>query len=368
MTRIRDGEAVPDSKLPVEIVVSPGAPRGCHYIEPAPLSVRDAMPGAIDAPHYYENKRYRLRSDENGLLLCGDPPASPDYSIVVFGESTIEDRYIEEPLRCVSIARTELEKLTSLKIDMRNASVSGVHSMHSILMLLTKVIPLRPDAVVLVQNINDLKQLMYFGSYWTTYGNHTFLYPKAAQQPAAARPLPFRVMSAAARRLRALARRLLPQSASASQPIQEKKQKMEWWEYSVPQQGLALTDFETLSGNFRSSMEAFVGVCRAWGIKPVLATQPNRITGTEPPDATIRTQMAPLFELGLDYQSYARLYHGFNATIREVATQLDVPLIDLEQHVPKEPALIWDSVHLTPAGAKASGESLAAGLRSALFV
>ena len=47
-----------------------------------------------------------------------------------------------------------------------NAAKAGNNSMHSLLLLIGKVIPRRPDYVVLMHNVNDLAQLRRHGGYW----------------------------------------------------------------------------------------------------------------------------------------------------------------------------------------------------------
>jgi hypothetical protein len=363
--RVRDGNDPEVADLPAEIQVNPGRRRQCSFIEPAPYSTVDAMPGDIPVPHYYANRRYRLRYDDNGLLCCGETHDTPDHSVVFLGESTLEDRYLDEERRAATVAKYRMEELTGKRVNVGNAAVSGVHSIHSLLMMLVKVIPTRPSAIVMLHNTNDLKQLMYFGSYWSTYGRHTFLRDVPLAMPQGVRRYqPRRLIAGIMRRLKRLLRHLSVQSAIAAEAT--KKQKAEWWEYAVPAHGFQQTDFAVLSREYARSLESFVCLCRAWGITPVLATQPNRIFGDEPVDDTVRTQMRPLFELGIDYKRYADFYQGFNLTVREVAVRLDAALIDLDQAVPKESQFIWDSVHLTRAGAERSGVAMAEILSTVL--
>jgi hypothetical protein len=147
---------------------------------------------------------------------------------------------------------------------------------------------------------------------------------------------------------------------------EKKKEKNEWWEYAVPEKGFKQTNYEDMANDFRGSLESFVTVCRSWGIKPVLVTQPNRIDGDKPADKTIETQMAPLFEFGIDYKTYCSFYKGFNEQIRSVALEMSVPLIDLDNEIPKENIYIWDSIHLTQKGAKISGMAIAKRLQDVI--
>ncbi len=61
-----------------------------------------------------------------------------------------------------------LEQQTHLKVNSYNAGRSGNNSLHSLNILLNKVVNLKPDIVVMMHNINDLAILMYEKTYWNT--------------------------------------------------------------------------------------------------------------------------------------------------------------------------------------------------------
>ena len=58
---------------------------------------------------------------------------------------------------------------------MINGGVSGNHTLHSTLNLIAKVIPLKPDYVVLMHNTNDLGVLRQTGSYWDAPQNRSLV-------------------------------------------------------------------------------------------------------------------------------------------------------------------------------------------------
>lgn len=59
-----------------------------------------------------------------------------------------------------------LEQKTGKKVTSINAAMGGNNSLHSLDILLNKIIPLKPDVVVMMHNINDLVALMYDKTYW----------------------------------------------------------------------------------------------------------------------------------------------------------------------------------------------------------
>ena len=59
-----------------------------------------------------------------------------------------------------------LEEALTVKVNSYNAARSGNNSLHSINILLHKLMPLKPDIVVMMHNINDLVALLYEQTYW----------------------------------------------------------------------------------------------------------------------------------------------------------------------------------------------------------
>jgi hypothetical protein len=59
-----------------------------------------------------------------------------------------------------------LEKKSGLRVNAYNAAMAGNNSLHSINILLNKVIPLQPNIVFMMHNINDLAILLHEDSYW----------------------------------------------------------------------------------------------------------------------------------------------------------------------------------------------------------
>jgi lysophospholipase L1-like esterase len=94
-------------------------------------------------------------------------------------------------------------------------------------------------------------------------------------------------------------------------------------------------------------LRAFARLCHAFGIEPVLMTQPSVTTPSAdtPRWVTAKNQQA------------------FNDEVRRVAREEEVPLIDLAQHladdVPNWEApntVFYDGIHVTAAGAKIYAE------------
>jgi lysophospholipase L1-like esterase len=345
-----------------EVIVEPGTRREIGFIEPPVNGVKRAFPGRIDAPYFYEQKLYTLRYDKDGFLLGGPRDDDPDATVVMLGDSTSEDRYLDEDARTSSRAAIELRELTGLRVNVHNAAVSGAHSLNSLLSLVVKVLPMQPRAATLMHVSNDLKQLLYFGSYWEAFGQSTMLRPQRETAATGSRLAEIRRDPATT--LRKLARRALRLIPGRSHPIgtlPSKSTKAVWWEYMTPERGFALRDPALLQDSFARNLNLFVSICRHSGIAPVLLTQPNRLTA-KGPDEVLKTQMSPLFRLGMPYDEYKALFDGFNDVVRRVAAAQGAALVDLAETVPQEPRFIWDSLHLTVSGAAFAARQIAATL------
>ena len=344
-----------------EVIVEPGTRREVAFSEPAINSVKRAFPGKISAPYFFEQKLYTLRYDENGFLAGGPTDAAPDAAVVMLGDSTSEDRYLDEDARTASQVAVKLRASTGKRINVHNAAVSGANSMNSLVGLFVKILPMKPAVATMMHVSNDLKQLLYFGSYWQTFGEPVMLRPRR-ERPVARSPLvelcrtPYSAARKVGRRLTSVFR-----SHDRSSEGATKAPKEVWWEYMTPDRGFAQRDPVRLTASFAPNLHLFVSMCRHAGIVPMLLTQPNRLT-SQGPDAVLKTQMNPIFRLGMPYEEYKALFDAFNDTVRSVAVERGAALVDLAALVPQEPRFIWDSIHLTEAGAAVAAGPIASAL------
>ena len=90
----------------------------------------------------------------------------PDISLVFLGGSTTVCHYLDENLRFPYLTGVLLENKLGIKINSYNAGRSGNNSLHSIDILLNKILPINPQIVVMMHNINDVTTLVYERSYW----------------------------------------------------------------------------------------------------------------------------------------------------------------------------------------------------------
>lgn len=182
------------------------------------------------APNSLERKYYRITTDRHGFIGPSEIHPEPDLKIVFLGGSTTECLYMDEEQRFPYLVGRQLEKQLNKKINTYNGGVSANESMHSLNILMNKVLPLKPTAVVLMHNINDLVILRSQGTYW---------YPN-----------------------------------SLKSHVQTSKNV--FTRYEFPPNHNAYHEKE-ISQEFQHNLETFIAICRIRGIMPVLMTQANRV-------------------------------------------------------------------------------------------
>jgi hypothetical protein len=114
-----------------------------------------------------EKKSYRVRTDANGFILPYKQYARPDFTLVFLGASTTACIYMDEESRFPALVGNLLEQKTGKRVTSYNSGVGGNNSLHSLDLLLNKIIPLKPNVVVMMHNINDLVALIYDKTYWS---------------------------------------------------------------------------------------------------------------------------------------------------------------------------------------------------------
>lgn len=290
-----------------------------------------------------EMKAYRVRTDGNGFMI-GEADLQKDvsspYDVMFFGGSTTECLYIDEGKRFPYLVGESLQRPDGERIASANAGVSGINSLQSLFILLSKGLAVKPKVAVLMHNVNDLSTLINSKSYWETAPSRAIVEaapPLTKQESSFTAWLEstFRLFSPNIARMTA---RVLSSRDNAS------REKDEWKAHRLT---TPPTAEESLSA-FRASLTSFVRICKAWDITPVLMTQFNRL---QEDDTFVRKG----FEEGASaasFSDYAARYRAFNDAIRQVAAAEGCLLIDLDREVQPAKDLLYDSVHLNQGGSE----------------
>lgn len=301
-------------------------------------------------------KPYRVRTDANGFMLPYNHYEKPDLTLVFLGGSTVACIYVDEDSRFPYLVGQLLQEKTGKKITSINSGVGGNNSLHSLDILLNKIIPFKPGAVVMMHNINDLVALIYDKTYWgknptrkpivNFYFYKSFTGLKALTTMARDMYIP---------NLHAAVRIL-------SHKISGKKAKDPDDEFAYIRGKKLTIDEAAIIDEFKMNLLTFINICRARKITPVLMTQFNRYKAN--PDPKVLTAMQGFSsDSGISVEQFMALYAKFNEAIREVGQDNGVQVIDLANLIPQDKKYIYDVVHLNTQGSQLAAQVISERLQ-----
>jgi len=262
-----------------------------------------------------EYKQYHLRTNKDGIIEPSFVHKNPDLQMFFLGGSTTECETVDEEFRFPYLAGRKLEKALKIKVNSDNAARSGNNSLHSIDILLNKLVAYNPDIVVMMENINDLSTLMYEGTYWNN--NKTISPIDCAQK-----------------------------NTSKIRRSSDEWDGSIWYNRVIADS----KEQDRLVEQYRQNLQLFINICRAKNIIPVLMTQPNRVVK----DSEFKTGRGENID-----KIYTGLYTRFSNTIKQVGIKENVLVIDLEKKVPSDKKYIYDVVHVNKEGSIIEADEIA---------
>lgn len=330
-----------------------GVQRFIRLREYRPYFLQYILPPAVElaAADNLEAKPYLLRTDGNGFIIPSRIHDAPEMSLMFLGGSTTACLYMGEEERFPYVVGRLVEQKAHKKVNSYNSGVGGNYSLHSLNLLFNKIIPLKPDIVLMCHNINDLTILLLEGSYWTDN-------PSRSQLVALDYTFGRRLKDIRDFFIPNLTREVNRLSQQLKQKLRGKKPK-EIDEFARVRGRKIQYNEAMLRAAFRHNLLLFVEICRLHKLQPVLMTQAHRLKAD--PDPVIKASLRDLEERqGLSYQEYKRLFFAFNDEIRAVAQEKGILLIDLAAAIPSEKEYLYDIVHFTAKGSWRVAEVIAA--------
>ncbi len=297
---------------------------------------------------------YLIRVDDNGFIMPSKVHEHPDLVLAFLGGSTTECIYDDENNRFPYLTGRLLQEKTGLKVNSYNAAKSGNNSLHSINVLLNKVVDLKPDLVVMMHNINDLSILLYEKTYWN---KHLTRSPLVVKKPG------WKTVGKNLEETFRLARDLvIPNLYSVIYQLVHVESKFKNDEFKQVRGQKIEVHQDQLVHEFTLNLQTFINICRARGITPVLMTMPSRLK--DDPNPLIARLMKGLeVQQGITYREFKGAFDRFNQTIREVGDENEVEVIDLAREIPPEKEYMSDVAHYTPAGSRLVAQKITEGLR-----
>lgn len=298
-------------------------------------------------------KPYVLRVDRQGFIMPAKIHDRPDLIIAFLGGSTTECVYVDEDNRFPYLAGRLLEGQTHLKVNSYNAGRSGNNTLHCLNILLNKVVNLKPDIVVLMENINDLAILMYDKTYWND---------NPSRSPLIEKPPNFKTVGKDLEQTFHLVRDLtFPNLSRELKQLSPFGRPGKGDEFPSVRGKKITIDQEFLVREFSLNLQTFINICRAREITPVLMTQASRLT--ESPDPLIQKMMRSLeVSQAIAYTDFKGAFDRLNQTIRDVGAKNQVLVIDLAREIPPVKENITDVAHFNDRGSRLVAARIAADL------
>ena len=322
-----------------------------HYVETTnrAIALRELKPNqsaAVQPDRRYlagtdglDGKRVNLRIDPDGFIEPSSRHDKPDLTLMFLGGSTTESMFVDEPKRFPYLVAVQLEDQYGIKVNAFNGGTAGNNSLHSINKLLNVVAPRKPDMIFLMESINDLNTLVFFGSYWSGATRGHLMYTDTDVG-----------LGYFKYRLKLSASRLIPGYFTLVKRMKDRFIPFEYDEFARYQGNFdaSIAKEEELVHSFRANLTLFISISKGLGSTPVLMTQANRIENRDP---FVRSQYRAA-RPNLDFDKWASLYTKFNAAIRTVSREEGVALIDLARLIPPTREYIYDAVHLNDKGSE----------------
>jgi len=282
------------------------------------------------------------RVDADGFLK-GPVEASGPVDVAFVGGSTTECAYVPEALRFPHLVSTLLLKTSGQSVRTLNAGYSGNNTMHGLLLTIGKILPYKPRLVVFMEAVNDLAVLEKTGSYWEAPES------RALVRVQRGRPLAITFKDW-----------LVPNTWQVA------KTYVGGWTLALPPDEFTgyradrpAANFEESEAQFHAALVTFVQTVRAWGSQPVLMTQFNRM---EVEDHFVSAHSGRNPD---DFATLVNRYKRFNDTVRRVAAEQGVVLVDLDREIPHSSRYIIDAVHVNPEGSRLVSDVIAKHLAEA---
>jgi hypothetical protein len=304
-----------------------------------------------------ERRPYRLRIDGNGFIMPSRIHEQPEVSLVFLGGSSTACGYMGEEQRFPFLVGRRLENDTRKKINSYNGGVGGNNSLHSLNILFNKVIPLKPEIVLMCHNINDLTTLLLEKTYWSANPSRSNIVTVKPSIKGSLKEIQELLIPQLSRKVSQLSRRLKETFRRSGKPAAQEDEFARVRDRRIQVEELQLRQA------FRNNLQMFIDICQLHKIRPALLTQPSRLQ--EVPDPIIKASLQDLERSqGLPYLEYKKLFDAFNDEILDVGRKNGILVIDLVAHIPPEKDYLYDVVHFTAAGSQRAAEQITAAIKT----
>ena len=314
------------------------------------INLREHVPNQISKytpDNYYmsltdtnllEQKPYQLMTDENGFII-GNNNLKKNYNnkidFIFFGGSTTECLYMDQEKRFPYLLSQLLKRRDGKDIYSLNAGVSGNHSIHTLLNLISKTLVIKPKYVFFMNNANDIHLVSK---------NLSLFFPPESRAIIKKDEIGFKTFLVYLKNL------IIPNLYSAYKRFINANIHSSDEFFTLRKNINKIEDMKkVINTDFKSSVKSFIYIVRSWNLEPILLTQFGRFYKEDKYVSDLYKKLNP----SIEYKYIVELFHYTNNIIREIAKEENVLLIDLEKELrPFSKNVMYDPSHLNSKGSE----------------
>lgn len=286
-----------------------------------------------------EIKDYASTTDSFGFIITNNNHIQPDLKFTFFGGSTSQCLFVDENKRMPEAVARAVERKTGMKVNVWNCAAGGTHSYHTLNVFNNLAVNLNSDYAFFYGNLNDISTLIHYGTY---------------NNPNIDKGL-FFTIDGYQRKNFISNTGILPHTVDAIKTAFRLKPEVDDFN---DVRGLSLTlDSAVIMPHVIRVFKTIIASCKINNVNPVLITQRNNFDRLSYP--WLLKNMPFFTPTAEEYEKVKLLFHQYNVTLRQIANDENVMLIDLDSA-----SLgfdnFYDAIHFNTKGSVVVSEIIAA--------
>jgi lysophospholipase L1-like esterase len=322
----------------------------------------EVLPGTL-SPSRFTINEFGFRSPR----LQSISKASNELRIFCLGGSTTECLYLDDehawPEQLLN--RLEPARATPQTMDVINCGVSGYTTREHIATLAQRIVPLRPDIVLILAGTNDLRMQLITEDYDILRRDSRSRHTLRSPEPGDSRELAKVALSDVSQLVRRFVwlKRSWQTTDHRGNPIQDLEGR---WYHEERVRGSKLpyghlpSDVSTTE--FEQNLRTLVGICRSQNATPVLITQPSLMRANMSERELWLCADCIYQNERIRPEEYRALLDRFNDAVLRVADESDSVVIDLAREISGRGEWFYDSCHFNVAGSHRVADVIHQGL------
>ncbi|WP_249133120.1 glycosyltransferase family 25 protein [Bradyrhizobium sp. AUGA SZCCT0182] len=148
---------------------SQNAERAIRLKEYPPLASISNTPSDdyVKARQALEQKPYLLETDALGFIRGTNSPTQSTHTLVVLGDGVVECMYLDPDDRFCAKLETLARGEFGVDVAVKNGGYSGATTLHMLNVFMNKIIPMKPDLVILMTGNVDVDVAHVPASFWS---------------------------------------------------------------------------------------------------------------------------------------------------------------------------------------------------------